>query len=163
MMPRSEPSLGEFEGIGSQLDQTLALMEASVDHWSRLAWCRQVAQGIVQRAGAKTPKEEARAIWAWVRGRVKYRFDPDNVEWIQTPFTTLATVMEGDCDDMATAAGALLGALGHTVRTVGIQWEGRTHPSHAVLEDITAGCFVDPVTTPPESWPPKPVAKVYRA
>jgi hypothetical protein len=163
MMPAAQPSLGEFEGIGSQLDQTLALMEASVDQWSRANWCRKVAQGIVQQAGAKTPKEEAKAVWAWVRSRVKYRNDPQNVEWIQTPYTTLTTVREGDCDDMATAAGALLGALGHTVRTVAVQWVGRANPSHAVLEDITADCIVDPVLGPPETWPPYPVARIYRA
>jgi hypothetical protein len=159
----TEPALGEFEGIGSQLDQTLALMEASVDEWSRAAWCRKVAQGIVKAANAQTPKEEARAIWAWVRNRVKYEHDPANVEWLQTPFTTLATAQKGDCDDMATAAGALLGALGHTVRTAAVQWTGRAAPSHAVLEDLTADCVVDPVLNPPETWPPRQVARMVRA
>lgn len=49
----------------------------------------------------------AEAIYTWVAQRVKYVWDPHNVEMLQDPFFILSQSRVGDCDDMATLMAAL--------------------------------------------------------
>ena len=66
------------------------------------------------RTYGSTPHDhvsEARALFAWVRDRVKYVQDPVSSEWVQSPRATLEA-MAGDCDDMAVLLAAMLGAIG---------------------------------------------------
>lgn len=138
---------------GSLTQATLRLMKQYADAWAMKPFTVMLARAIAARHGARTPHEEAEAIWAWVHGNVDYRLDPVGAEWVQDPFETLVASRAGDCDDMATAAGALLQALGHPCKMAAVKWEGRTDFSHAVCVDSMAGVVVDPVGAVFQPWP----------
>ena len=147
-----------WQGLGDEPGLTLQVMGFLIQRAAKEPWARRLAAYLTQ--DARTPQQQAQAIWAAVKQRVAYVEDPPGQEWVQDPLVTLAVARKGDCDDMAVAAGALLGALGHVVRPVAVQWEDMDAPSHAVLEDRTAGVIVDPVTLPPDRWPPYDVHRL---
>lgn len=149
-----------FSGLGEEPTPTIQVMDYLIRRGKAEPWALSVAQFIV--GNVTDPREQARMIQAAVKQRIKYRPDPVGLEWVQDPAVTWAVTMSGDCDDQAVLAGALLGALGHHVAPVAVQWTFRAYPSHAVLQDLTAGCIVDPVTLAPDQWPPYPVRKLIR-
>ena len=55
---------------------------------------------------------EAAAVHRWLRGNIRYVREHDEV-WTRT--ADLIRMGAGDCDDLATAAAAMLASLGHTV------------------------------------------------
>jgi transglutaminase superfamily protein len=71
-----------------------------------------LARDIVQHVGSKDYRQEANAIFEYVKAHVRYRLDPMAMEWIQTPLYTLQTA-QGDCDDMSSLICALAVAAGH--------------------------------------------------
>lgn len=149
-----------WTGLGDEPKPTLQAMDFLIQRAAVQPWTLEVARMVTR--GARTPLEEAKAVWAAVKQRIMYRSDPVDVEWIQDPTITWGVTRTGDCDDMAVVAGSLLAALGHKVTGMAVQWQGRAVPSHAVLQDVTAGVIVDPVTVEPGIWPPRPVEKLVR-
>jgi len=147
--------------LGSLFDQprtTLGVMDDMVERWHSQLVFVMLARRIAQAAGAHDPRAEVEAIRRWVKGNITYRRDPLGTEWLQDPVVTLAE-RAGDCDDMATLAGTLLAALGHTMRAKGVVWKGQPTPSHAVMQDEETGLVVDPVApfnVSALAWPPKP-------
>lgn len=130
------------------------MMNEFICHWSVNPDLIRLARFIVR--GCRGAMEEAETVRAWVRTNIEYRNDPAGAELLQDPIVTLAE-QAGDCDDLATLAGALLGAIGHNIEALAITWEGRQDPSHAVVMDSTAGGIVDPVSNVHVSqWPPVP-------
>lgn len=96
---------------------TLELMRQLADAGSREMRVREQAIGIVRRARVQ-PHDfdgELRALFAWVRDRVRYTRDPAGFEGLQSPARTL-TWLAGDCDDMAVLLVAMLRAIGHRAR-----------------------------------------------
>lgn len=93
---------------------TLELMRRLADAGSRDVRVREQAIGIVRRArvAAHDFDGELKAVFEWVRDRVRYTRDPAGVEALQAPHRTLA-LLAGDCDDMAMLLVALLRAIGH--------------------------------------------------
>lgn len=135
---------------GSLTQETLSLM------WRFIR--KDMTDPAVQRAalavaGRGTPQEQAARVYAWVRANITYRPDPPNAELVQDLEASLRT-RGGDCDDLATAAGTLLAAVGHRVVPVAVWWKDRPRFTHAVLEDKTAGLIVDPVSPVFQPWPP---------
>lgn len=149
-----------WTGLGDEPKPTLQAMDFLIQRAAVQPWTLTVARLVTQ--GARTPLEQTQAVWAAVKKRILYRADPQDMEWIQDPTITWGVTKTGDCDDQAVVAGALLAALGHKVSALAVQWRGRAVPSHAVLQDLTAGVIVDPVTVEPGSWPPHPVEKLVR-
>lgn len=137
---------------GNRLEKTLELGQAIADKWSKTPLFVKLARRIKTEWNAQTKADEARAIQSWVQNRVKYFSDPHGAELVGEPFWVMQN--GGDCDDLATLAATLLIALGHNARLAAVMWEGKTDFSHAVAADLTANCIVDPVSTPPEIWPP---------
>jgi transglutaminase-like putative cysteine protease len=74
-----------------------------------------LARQIVAGVREKDYVGEARAIHEWVRDNVRYVQDPREVEAVQTPPMTL-NIGQGDCDDKATLAAALLESVNHPTR-----------------------------------------------
>lgn len=58
---------------------------------------------------------EVRALFMFVRDRVRYTRDPVGVELLQTP-TRVLRERVGDCDDKSILLAALLRAVGHPAR-----------------------------------------------
>ena len=73
---------------------------------------------LVQSAGTGNSKNrlgEIEAVFLFVRDDVRYVWDVEGVETLQTPRYTLEH-RHGDCDDKTTLAGAMLASIGHKVR-----------------------------------------------
>lgn len=135
---------------GSLTQETLRLM------WNFIR--KDAVDPAVQRAaaavaGGGSPQDQAGRVYAWVRTNIKYRPDPPNAELVQDFEASLRT-RGGDCDDLATAAGTMLAAIGHRVVPVAVWWKDRPRFTHAVVMDKTAGVIVDPVSPVFQPWPP---------
>jgi len=61
--------------------------------------------------------DEALAIGDYVKKRVRYVRDPDNIEYLQDPLDLIKQMQnseaQGDCDDMALLIASLLLSIGH--------------------------------------------------
>lgn len=141
-----------FHGLPDQIRTTLSMSNELIANWATSLDLIRLSRFIV--SGTIGRQAEAEAVKEWIRREIEYRNDPAGHEMIQDPIVTLAE-KAGDCDDMTILAGALLAAIGHDCRAVGIIWKGQTDPSHEVLLDTTARVVVDPVSSVAcADWPP---------
>lgn len=133
--------------------ETLDLMEKFIKSGRSDSKLCHMARRIA--AGARTPQEAAEMVHSWVRTWIKYRPDPPGAELVQDAEATLR-IKAGDCDDLATMAGALLRCLGHDVEPLAVWWKvpDRSRFTHAVVKDHTSGLVVDPVAPTLTPWPP---------
>jgi predicted transglutaminase-like cysteine proteinase len=146
-----------FEPIpyhGNRMDASVDLAQQIADQWGVHPLMIQMARDITGQWRAKNRFEEAKAIQSWINRRVRYVPDPHGAEMLSDPLTTIQK--GGDCDDQAILAAALLQAIGHDARFAAVTWKGRDAASHAVVMDLTARCVVDPISVPPDTWPPAP-------
>lgn len=112
---------------------------------------RSLATRIVEHVPSKQVRGELAALYAWVRDNIRYRFDPVDLEWVQSPERTLKE-RAGDCDDLATLLAAFAGSLGH-------RWRFKTvGPRPGVMKHVFAEVFdgtnwvtLDPVLEPPQT------------
>lgn len=139
--------------VGSITQATLRLMQDLIDAWSKHPTFVQLARQVAEMAKAHTPKDEAWAVWAWVRSHVSYRSDPVGTQWVQDPWETAVKSKAGNCANMAVVAGTMLQALGHPVKATAVQWTDRDTFTHAVVVDQKISAVVDPVS-PTFDWPP---------
>ena len=65
----------------------------------------------------------AAGIFNWLYENIKYVPDPDGIELFQTPHVTIKNRF-GDCDDIASLAGALYRSIGYGYALVFVQMEG---------------------------------------
>lgn len=74
---------------------------------------------VLERAGADTrnPAQMARAIYSWVKNRIRYVRDPQVIETVQSPAVTLK-IKAGDCDDHAGLVAGMALSVGLTPRFV---------------------------------------------
>lgn len=140
--------------LGSITQETLRLMQDLINGWCKHPFFVQLARNVANMAGAKSPDDEAWAVWAWVRSNVTYRSDPVGTQWIQDPFETAVKSKAGNCANMAVLAGTMLQALGHPATATAVRWTDRTDWTHAVVVDEKIGKVVDPVS-PTYDWPPR--------
>ncbi len=138
---------------GSITQETLRLMQSLIDRWGKHPFFVQLARQIAELAKAKTPEDEAWAVWAWVRAHVAYRSDPVGTQWVQDPFETAVKSKAGNCANMAVLGGTLLQALGHPVKATAIWWTDRNDWTHAVVVDEKTNRVIDSVS-PTFEWPP---------
>lgn len=91
---------------------------------------------------------EARRIFTFVRDEIRYLKDIDGVETIHSPEWML-NIRQGDCDDKAVLAAALLLSIGHSpVRFIAIALAPERF-SHVWLQDYIGNKWVDLETTEP--------------
>lgn len=138
---------------GSITQASLGLMQRLIEEWGKHPFCVQLARTIAQKAGARTPKDEDWAVWAWVRANVTYRADPVDTQWIQDPYETAVKSKAGNCANQTVLGGALLWGLGHPVKATAVWWTDRDDFSHAVITDLKTTRIVDSVS-PTFDWPP---------
>ena len=82
-------------------------------------YVRQRAIDIMLSRGVrpKNYRGEIEALFEWVQRHVRYTKDPFRVEVLHSPRRMLE-LRAGDCDDMTILLGAMLEAIGHSVRLV---------------------------------------------
>jgi hypothetical protein len=127
---------------------------------------RQTAIGILRRQGVR-PKDylgEIKALFEWVQQHIRYTRDPFRVEVLHSPRRMLQ-LRAGDCDDMAIVLGAMLEAVGHSVRLVltGTDPHAPDRFTHIYVEARCRGRWVplDATMPYPMGWAPRaPVRKV---
>lgn len=80
---------------------------------------RKLALNILAQYGVRSHHfvDEALAIGEYVKNKVRYVRDPDNVEYLQDPVDLVKQIQsntaQGDCDDMALLVATLLLSIGH--------------------------------------------------
>ena len=80
---------------------------------------RKLALNILQQAQVPSHHfvDEALAIGDYVKRKVRYVRDPNNIEYLQDPLDLVKQIQsntaQGDCDDMATLTATLLASVGH--------------------------------------------------
>ncbi len=104
------------------------------------------ARQIIANIPEKNYWAEADAIQRWVRDNVRYTRDVYDVETLSTPDETLK-IMQGDCDDKALLAGALLQATGHPVRYVAFAFAEPDAFEHVYVETKLGQHWVGVETT----------------
>jgi transglutaminase-like putative cysteine protease len=104
---------------------------------------KELTRGLLQ----KDFEGEARAIFYYCRDQIRYVRDIRGVETLHDPVTMLQT-KQGDCDDKAILAAALLGSIGHECRFVAVSF----HPGqfcHVWIQVNVRGKWLDMETTEP--------------
>lgn len=163
--PPKTPTLARLEKIpgGAQGTRaTLNRMRQLVREGKKSLPVRLFAMRIVGRNGQKQFLKEAKGIHEFVRDRIRYIKDVNGVETLQTPEKTLE-LKQGDCDDKATLAAALLESIGHPTRFIAVGF----HPDkfcHVLLETKIGNRWVAVETTEPVElgWFPKGVKAVMK-
>lgn len=107
---------------------------------------------ILRDVPSKQPRQELETAYKWVRDHVRYRNDPEGMEWVQRPLATLRLLV-GDCDDIAALLKSIAIHLGRGTR---LETRGPTEwkPKHVlVLAQLPSGEWItlDPVLEPPAS------------
>ena len=127
---------------------------------------RQTAIGILRRRDVR-PKDylgEIKALFEWVQRHVRYTRDPFRVEVLHSARRMLA-LRAGDCDDMSIVLGAMLEAIGHSVRLV-LTGSNPATPgvfTHIYIEVLYRERWIplDATMPYPMGWAPRaPVRKV---
>lgn len=94
--------------------QTLAIMRRLAIEGAKDVTVREAAVGIIRRAGVigHDFAGELRALFNFVRDRIRFTRDPAGAELLQAPRYTLEHGI-GDCDDKSTLLVALLRSIGN--------------------------------------------------
>jgi transglutaminase-like putative cysteine protease len=105
---------------------------------------------------------ELRALFNFVRDRIRYVKDVRGLETLQTPPATLE-VGQGDCDDKSTLLAALLESIGHPTRFVAVGFVQPGRYSHVYVESRAGSRWIALDATMPHDagWmPPGAVARL---
>lgn len=115
---------------------------------------RQTALSLVAGLDQKAWIDEAKAIHAFVRDKIRYVRDIRGVETLQIPEKTLE-FGQGDCDDKSVLVASLLEAIGHPTRFVAIAANPDSY-YHVFVETKIGNKWVGVETTEPVElgWQP---------
>lgn len=115
---------------------------------------RDTALRLVGALPQKAYLSEVKVIHRYVRDEIRYVKDIEGVETLATPIETIR-MGQGDCDDKALLAAALLISIGHPVRFVAV---GRQPGEfeHVLIETLIANKWIPVETTEnvPVGWYP---------
>jgi transglutaminase-like putative cysteine protease len=126
---------------------------------------RELAFSILWAAGVweKNFRGEVLALFAWVRSRIRYTLDTNDVEVVQSPRVTLS-LRFGDCDDVCTLLAALCESVGHPCAFAALGFDDDPDDFTHVVVLAYPGAGDDPialdVTEPCEAgwFPPNPTS-----
>jgi hypothetical protein len=112
----------------ADIKNTLVKIAQYIREGARTPSIRKIADSAVTRQYPRgirtTNRQVAQALLDYVREHVRYRPDPNMVEMTQSAKITLCAddapicIPVGDCDDLVSAYGALLGSMGVDVRVL---------------------------------------------
>lgn len=94
---------------------TLSYMRTFAEDYKIHPVVRTLALSLTRTLPQKDYNGEIRALWDYVKNRVRYVRDVRGVETVQTPVKTLE-YGQGDCDDKSTLLASMLESLGHLTR-----------------------------------------------
>lgn len=127
---------GELRGISdgpAGTNKTLRLMRDIVRQWRRAPLVIDLARRLTVGLPQKDYPGEVRALFCYVRDRIRYVRDPNGVEALATPEATLNSGA-GDCDDKVILLASLLEAIGHPTRMVAMKESPVGPYAHVFLE-----------------------------
>jgi len=114
----SEKAIGGAKKVWvGSLDDRIKILTDYIIEGREDTRMRDLAGQILRQAAVrgKDWQREVDAIFTWVQRNIRYTRDILDVDTFQKPYKTLETRI-GDCDDMTTLMGALLGSVGYPVR-----------------------------------------------
>lgn len=133
--------------------QTLKLMREIIRQGKRNPTVLETARRLTANVAPKAYSDEVRALFFFVRDKIRYVHDIADEETLQTPDVTLS-LASGDCDDKVILLASLLEAIGHKTRSVAMK-EIATDPefTHVYLE-TRIGASWYPLETTEAGWGP---------
>lgn len=102
---------------------------------------RETALGCVSQCPERHWVAEIRACHEFVRDRIRYVMDPEDLELVATPEKTLQ-YGQGDCDDKSTLLAAMLKSINHPARFVAVGIRGESF-SHVLVESKVNSTGID--------------------
>jgi transglutaminase-like putative cysteine protease len=134
---------------------TLRVMRDLVRRYKRAGRIRETALELTAGLRPKDWPAEVRALFEFVRDRIRYVRDVHGVETIQTPDVTL-DLEQGDCDDKSTLLAALLESIGHPTRFVAVGFSAPDSYSHVYVETRVGPRWIalDPTVPYAAGWAP---------
>lgn len=116
---------------------------------------RRLSVTLTQHLPNKSYIDEVRAVFEYVRDRVRYVQDINGVERLENPVSLLET-MAGDCDDMCTLLAALLESIGHPCRFCAAGYCAPGQYEHVFLETRIGSRWIalDPTEEVDIGWAP---------
>ena len=133
---------------------TVSLMRQLVNARKTDAGLIATACNIIYQTPQFTDDAEVRALFEFVRDRIRYVRDVVGVETLCDPVMTLQR-MVGDCDDQSTLLATLLEAVGYPTRFVMAGYNGPDF-EHVYLQALAFGEWVSMDPTQPDEmgWEP---------
>lgn len=144
------------------VQQTLRVMRQLVNRCKTNVKIRQAATNTIFLTPEKDEYSEAEAIFNFVRDRIRYVKDVNDIETLSTPMMTLEGRL-GDCDDQTVLLASMLESVGYPTRFI---VEGYTTPGeyeHVYMQALVFGQFIsmDPTEQKYMGWsPPDPVSQL---
>jgi transglutaminase-like putative cysteine protease len=145
----------------NSIEQRVALVHQQMIHGTRDPQVYGLTRQVLAKRDAagnwaideKDHASEVKAIFAEVRRRARYTWDPLDYDAFQTPRKTLE-LQAGDCDDLTSLLGAMLRSAGHQVRTRVVQTKGSDTWNHIYLVvKVGSGWMpLDPSVKYPPGW-----------
>lgn len=154
--------LGTLPDGPSGTHVTLKLMAGLVNQFKRDPLMRDTAISLVAGLRPRDWSGEARAIYEYVRDRIRFVRDISGVETLQTPPVTME-LEAGDCDDKSTLLATLLETIDHPTRFVATGYRAPQSFSHVYVETLIGTTWVplDASTEQPFGWVPRaPVSRM---
>lgn len=135
---------------------TLRLMSMLTRRGKVSGLVRQTALSLIADLPPKQWAREVRAVFDFVRDRVRYVRDIAGVETVQTPEVTL-DLLAGDCDDKSVLLAALLESIGHPTRFIAVGYQSPGNYSHVYVETRVGARWVALDSTMPHEagWAPR--------
>lgn len=154
--------LGSLPPDAAGTHETLKIMAGLVKKFKRDPMIRDTAISLTAHLKPRDWTGQARALYEYVRDRIRYTRDVLGVETIQTPPVTME-LEAGDCDDKSTLLATMLQAIGHPARFVATGYREPNQYSHVYVETLLGDRWVplDASTSRPFGWEPRaPMARM---
>lgn len=154
--------LGSLPPDAAGTNATLKLMVKLVRQYKRDPMIRDTAIQLTAHLRPRDWVGQARALYEYVRDRIRYTRDVSGVETLQTPPVTME-LEAGDCDDKSTLLAALLESIGHPTRFVATGYRMLGSFSHVYIETLLGTKWVplDATVDKPFGWEPRtPVSRM---
>ena len=136
-IPRTEEYIGSGD---TAIYNTVTKMKSIIVQSSKNPLIREWAGHVISRVEVNDKRNEARAVFNFVRDNVRYTRDPLGFEYIQTPPVLLESIGQylkgqgdrpsGDCDDMTVLSLSLLKSVGFPVAIKVVSFKDNKKFSH---------------------------------
>ncbi len=136
------------------INLTLRIMKNLIREGKKDFTIRRKAMDLVYHNGQKAYAAEVNDLFTFVRDRIRYIKDINEVETVAAPQITLE-LGQGDCDDKVVLLASLLESIGHKTRSVALALQPGVF-SHVILETKIGNRWValDPTEPVQMGWYP---------